>query len=307
MAGRSIKAGIAVLLLFALIGCNSVPAADTGHRKTDPSGTGTNGMETGTPPDSSQDNTGQEPLQNEEDEAEGEGANPSGPPAGQGGKAEPAQPEGQHAVTAAYFVDEKNAIRPVDGESAKETKIALITIDDAPAGASTGKILDILDKYGAKAIWFVNGYYADKHRELLKEIHERGHLIGNHTWWHKNLKTLTPEETRKEILSLNELIEEVTGVRPVYFRPPFGVNSEAARQVLKEEKMQAMNWTWGSLDWELKTAEAIEKNVVDHIHNGANILFHDKEITAEALDGILKQLKGMGYQFVLPTEVRVKN
>lgn len=205
----------------------------------------------------------------------------------------------------AYYVDAKNFIRPV-AETGQEEKIVLLTIDDAPAGESTTTILDILDKYNAKAIWFVNGYYADKNRELLKEIHERGHLIGNHTWWHKKLTTLNPQETREEIVSINDLVEEVTGVRPTYFRAPFGVNSETAYEVLKNEKMQAMNWTWGSLDWELKKPEEIEKNVIEHVHNGANILFHDKEITAEALDNILKALSDKGYHFVLPTEVHIK-
>lgn len=203
-----------------------------------------------------------------------------------------------------YYVDEKSAIHATSPQ--KGEKIILLTFDDSPAGKTTPKILDILDKYHAKAIWFVNGYYAEKHQDLLKEIQKRGHLIGNHTWWHENLKKLSPEKTKEEIVSLNDLVEKATGVRPKFFRPPFGVNSEEAYKVLKDEKMQAMNWTWGSLDWELKKPEEIEKNVITHVRNGSNILFHDKEITAEALEGILKKLSEEGYQFVLPTEVRVK-
>ncbi|MBE3555393.1 MAG: polysaccharide deacetylase family protein [Thermicanus sp.] len=219
-----------------------------------------------------------------------------------------AKPEGESSppeTKARYYVDSKNFIHPVDPSRAEE-KIILLTFDDAPSGKSTSKILHILDKYHAKAIWFVNGYYAEKHQELLKEIHEQGNLIGNHTWWHENLKKISPEKTKEEIVSLNDLVEKVTGVRPVYFRPPYGANSEAAYKVLKDEKMQSMNWTWGSLDWELKKPEEIEKNVLDHAKNGSTILFHDKEITAEALEGILKNLSDEGYRFVLPTEVTVK-
>lgn len=204
-----------------------------------------------------------------------------------------------------YYVNDKYFIKPVNDED--NNKVVLLTFDDSPAGDSTYEILDILDKYNAKAIWFVNGYYADRNQELLKEIHDRGHLIGNHTWWHKNLKELDAETTREEIVSINDLVEEVTGVRPSYFRAPYGVYTSEAKKVLKEENMQYMNWTWGSLDWELETAEEIAKNVIENIHKGANILFHDKRITAEALDSILQKLQEEGYSFVLPTEVRVQD
>lgn len=217
---------------------------------------------------------------------------------------EPNNEGAKHEDPIAYFVNEKYYIKPVNNED--EEKVVLLTFDDSPAGDTTRTILDLLDKYDAKVIWFVNGYYADRNRDLLKEIHDRGHIIGNHTWWHENLKTLTPEKTREEIVSINDLVEEVTGVRPIYFRAPYGVYSEEAKKVLKEENMQYMNWTWGSLDWELKTSEEIEKNVIDNIHSGANILFHDKRITADALENILKSLSDAGYKFVLPTEVRVQ-
>lgn len=204
-----------------------------------------------------------------------------------------------------YYVNDKFFIKPVNEED--DHKVVLLTFDDSPAGDTTYEILDILDKYNAKAIWFVNGYYANRNRDLLKEIHDRGHLIGNHTWWHKNLKKLDADTTREEIVSINDLVEEVTGVRPSYFRAPYGVYSNEAKKILKEENMQFMNWTWGSLDWELETAEEIAKNVIDNIHKGANILFHDKRITAEALDTILHHLQEQGYSFVLPTEVRVQD
>jgi len=205
-----------------------------------------------------------------------------------------------------YYVDEKYFIRPVK-EMDKSEKIALLTFDDSPSGVSTLAILDILDKYNAKAIWFINGYYAEKHKDLLKEIHDRGHIIGNHTWWHKNFKLdkLSPEETREEIVSINDLVEEVIGERPKFFRAPNGTYTEEAKKVIREENMQYMNWSVGSRDWELKKPEEIKEQVLATIHNGANILFHDKKITAEVLDSILKELTDQGYTFVLPTEVRV--
>jgi len=203
-----------------------------------------------------------------------------------------------------YFVNTNYFIKPLD--EIQTNKVVLLTFDDAPQGKHTKMILDTLDKHQAKAIFFINGHYAVKNKELLREIYDRGHIIGNHTWWHENLKQIDEEKTKKEIVEVNDLVEEVTGVRPTYFRPPFGVMSPASVKIILDEKMQRMNWTLGSLDWEYFKPEQKDKviaQVVDNITSGANILMHDKEVTALALDEMLIKLKELGYSFVLPTEV----
>lgn len=112
---------------------------------------------------------------------------------------------------------------------------------------------------------------------------------------------------REEIVRLNDFLEEHLGERPKYFRPPFGQNSDVSHEIIKEEGMQTMNWSNGSLDWQHKTSEAIVEQVVSNVKNGDNILFHDKQITADALDEILTKLSEQGYEFVLPTEVIIEN
>jgi peptidoglycan/xylan/chitin deacetylase (PgdA/CDA1 family) len=186
---------------------------------------------------------------------------------------------------------------------AEEEKIVLLTFDDTPTGEATYQILDTLDKYKAKALFFVNGHYAEPNLDTLREIKNRGHLIGNHTWWHIYIRREDPQTVREEIVRLNDFLEEKLGERPKYFRPPFGQNSDVSIEIIKEEGMQTMNWSNGSLDWELKTPEAIAEQVLSTINSGDNILFHDKQKTADALDTILAQLTEQGYQFVLPTEV----
>lgn len=203
-----------------------------------------------------------------------------------------------------YYVNSNYYIKPLD--PTVSNKVILLTFDDAPQGDYTLEILDILDKYNAKAIFFINGHYAVKHQDLVIEIHNRGHLLGNHTWWHENLKKITPELTTEEIVKVNNLIEELTGERPVYFRPPFGVMSDYAKEVVANENMQSMNWSLGSLDWEYNKADQSDKvveQVLSNIVPGANILMHDKQVTAIALDQILEELMNQGYTFVLPTEV----
>jgi peptidoglycan/xylan/chitin deacetylase (PgdA/CDA1 family) len=204
-----------------------------------------------------------------------------------------------------FVVNPKNyMIKPVD-EKSEDEKFVLLTFDDTPTAKSTNQILNILDKHQAKALFFVNGHYAEPQLELLKEIKNRGHLIGNHTWWHIYIRKESSQKIREEIIGLNDFLEEHLGERPTYFRPPFGQNSDTSLQIIKEEGMQTMNWSNGSLDWELKTSDAIVKQVLSNVKNGDNILFHDKQTTADALEEILTGLKDQGYQFVLPTEVVV--
>ncbi len=215
-----------------------------------------------------------------------------------------------------YYVDLKNFnIHPKEKDS--KEKIVLLTFDDGPKGKVTLQILDILDKYQAKSIWFINGFNygwdykaspekAETFKTLVKEIHDRGHIIANHTWEHENLRKLPADKQRKEILSMNELLTNITGEKVNYFRPPFGAYTDIQKQVMKDENMQWMNWSVGSLDWENKEPQKVVDQVVSTVHNGGNILMHDFPVTAEALDPILKKLTDMGYTFVLPTEVQTE-
>jgi peptidoglycan/xylan/chitin deacetylase (PgdA/CDA1 family) len=208
---------------------------------------------------------------------------------------------------AKYYVDSVYRIKPVDESGDKQ--IALLTFDDTPYGDTTYQILDILDEYDAKAIFFINGHLAANRKDVLKDIVSRGHVLGNHTWWHKNLRKMTPEKVKEEIVSVSDLIEEITGQRPIYFRPPFGQNSDQSLSIVHEQGMQSMNWSVGSEDWVYPNPDQAEKviaSVMKQMHPGANILFHDKVVTVKALEPILKTLSEKGYRFVVPTEVKIK-
>lgn len=214
------------------------------------------------------------------------------------------------AMAEQFYVNSVYRLKPVEGTSAKDSKIALLTFDDTPYGDTTYQILDLLDQYNAKAIFFVNGNLAEKRVEVLKDIVARGQIIGNHAWSHDNLTKMDSATAKEEITSVSDLIEKVTGERPVYFRPPYGMHSEASLQIVKEEGMQTMNWSVGSEDW-LYTKEEQSNQVVatvkKQMHNGANILFHDKTVTVKALKPLLEDLSQQGYRFVLPTEVIINN
>src|SRR5699024_3049921 len=130
-----------------------------------------------------------------------------------------------------------------------DENVVLMTIDDAPENhaldmAHTLKELDV------PAIFFVNGHFleTDEQKENLQEIANMGFVIGNHTYSHDNLNNLSNEEQKEEIVRVNDQVEEIIGQRPVFFRAPFGEYTDYAKDILKEEDMTFMNWSYG-YDW----------------------------------------------------------
>ncbi|KPB03018.1 polysaccharide deacetylase family protein [Bacillus sp. CHD6a] len=194
-----------------------------------------------------------------------------------------------------------SAIEPLDAAS---SEVVLLTIDDAPDRYAL-EMATILKELGAKAIFFVNGHFleTEEEQQVLKSIHEMGFPIGNHTMTHKSLRQLTEEEQYEEIVMLSDRIEEITGERPRFFRAPFGTNTDYAIDLVKQEGMIPMNWTYG-YDWEsdYMEAEALADIMVntEFLNSGANLLMHDREWTKDALSDIVKGLQGKGFEIVDP-------
>lgn len=197
-----------------------------------------------------------------------------------------------------------SAVEPI-GDAPAEA--VLLTIDDAPDKHGV-EMAETLSELGVPAIFFVNGHFlsTDEQKENLKKIHEMGFAIGNHTYSHPNLRNIPEEQQREEIVSLSDLVEEIIGERPQFFRAPHGVNTDFSREVVEEEGMVLMNWTFG-YDWEQQymEAEALADIMVntEFMRNGANLLMHDRAWSAEALPAIVEGLNGNGYDFIDPDEI----
>ncbi len=123
---------------------------------------------------------------------------------------------------------------------------------------------------------------------------------------HQKLDDVSEEEQTEEIVELNDLIEDIIGERPEYFRAPHGVNTDHAREVVEEENMILMNWTYG-YDWEADYTEPepLAEIMVETelLRDGANLLMHDREWTMEALEDIVLGLEEKGYGFVHPDQI----
>lgn len=215
-------------------------------------------------------------------------------------------PEEEVPAEPLYTLNEANwSFKPI---ADAPSKVVLLTIDDAPDKRSL-EMAKTLKALNAPAIFFVNGHFLDTDEEkaVLKEIHEMGFAIGNHTQTHTDLKQLTEEQQRAEIMQVSETIEAVIGEKPKYFRAPFGSNTDFGKALVKEQGMLLMNWTYG-YDWEseYQDADALSDIMVntEYLTNGANLLMHDRTWTAAALKGIVEGLRGKGYEMIDPATIQ---
>lgn len=190
-----------------------------------------------------------------------------------------------------------------------DEKVVLLTIDDAPEIYAV-QMAETLKRLNAGAIFFVNGHFLnDEGKKSLKKIYDMGFEIGNHTMSHPNMTQLTEEEQRAEIIEVNEIIYDVTGELPRFYRAPFGANTEFTNNLMNELNMTRMNWTYG-YDWEsdYMNADSLADIMVNTplLKNGANLLMHDREWTAAALEKIVIGLQEKGYEIVDPKAIKTE-
>ena len=175
-------------------------------------------------------------------------------------------------------------------------KLVALTFDDGPSYDKTKKLIDELDKKNARVSFFMLGENAIKQGELVKEIYNRGHTIGSHTYDHKQLTKLKDNEILYEVNYTNEIIKNITGSDVKYLRPPYGSYNE---EMLKLFNMSFILWNVDVEDWKLKNDKKIADYIINNVNDGDIVLLHD--IHNETIDGVLMaidKLQKDGYAFV---------
>ena len=178
-----------------------------------------------------------------------------------------------------------------------------LTFDDGP-GKYTDKLLDILKKYNAHATFYVQGVMIEKHEAVIKRASAEGHEIGNHTWDHTKLTSLNKDRIREEIVSVQDYIERLTGIRPRTVRPPYGSVNDDVVAIAVEEGFLIARWSVDTEDWKTLNADATYDAIMRSAKDGSIILCHDiHESTVEAMDRTIAGLIEQGYQLVTVSEM----
>lgn len=178
-----------------------------------------------------------------------------------------------------------------------------ITIDDGPDPKENPAMLDLLDRYDAKATFFVIGDRLAKNPEIGKNIVQRGHGLGNHTWSHPRwvFWSYMNWQIKREIRQCSDQIEEITGTRPLHFRPPVGHTPWGLKPVLAAEKLSYIFWSTRAQDGLHYDHKRCLDQLIKGIKPGAILLLHEGcGHGPELLESLLEELKGRGYQAVLP-------
>jgi peptidoglycan/xylan/chitin deacetylase (PgdA/CDA1 family) len=173
---------------------------------------------------------------------------------------------------------------------------AVLTFDDGPGPDATPRVLEELDRLDVGATFFVLGAEVRQAPELAQRILAAGHELGLHGFAHPRYDLIGVEQARADLEQGLEAIESATGVRPSWFRPPYGKLSDAAHELCLSMNLKIAYWSaWGH-DWEQIGSEAISAEVISDLKRGAIILLHDTArygrrssagATADALQAIV--------------------
>lgn len=211
------------------------------------------------------------------------------------------QKEGERPIGNAD-ISELSALNAAYCEDTNE-KVIYLTFDCGYENGNTEIILDALKKHNAPAAFFIVGTFLRDHPDIVKRMADEGHTIGNHTWHHPDMSSISTESSFcKELESVESLFEETTGQKmSPYYRPPQGKFSTANLEMAKNLGYYTFFWSLAYVDWyedDQPTAEEAYEKLLGRIHPGAIVLLHNTSSTnAGIMDELLTKWEEMGYHF----------
>lgn len=166
------------------------------------------------------------------------------------------------------------------------------------------EMLQILEDNDVKTTFFVGGTWAVAESDMLQKIYDAGHEIGNHGYYHKDQGKLSAEKNYEEIINTHNLVKSLIGVEMDLFAPPSGSYNKKTVEIATELGYKTIMWTDGrdTIDWRDKDSEVIYNRAIKNCKGGDFVLMHPTEATKNALDRIIKTLKGKGFELCTVSE-----
>ncbi|MBO5111650.1 MAG: polysaccharide deacetylase family protein [Clostridia bacterium] len=189
----------------------------------------------------------------------------------------------------------------------REERTIALTFDDGPHPTYTDRILDVLEKHNVKATFFAVGVNAENYPAPLLRAYEEGHEIGNHTYNHKSMRTMSYEDMLREVTDTAKRIYDLTDYGVNLIRPPQGAMSAQFLSLAEELGYRIVLWDVDTRDWAHEPVDKMVKNIMESTDNGDIILFHDYHPsvanTIKTLDIIIPALQEQGFRFVTVSEL----
>ena len=182
-------------------------------------------------------------------------------------------------------------------------KVIYLTFDCGYENGNTGPILDALKKHNATGTFFVVGHFLESAPDMVKRMVDEGHAVGNHTYHHLDMPTISDMETfQEEMDSVADKFKEITGEELApYYRPPQGKCNVDNLKKAQELGYCTVFWSLAHVDWNQDNQPGREESIqklTSRIHPGAVVLLHNTSKTnGEIMDEILTKWEEMGYTF----------
>ncbi|MFD2673384.1 delta-lactam-biosynthetic de-N-acetylase [Marinicrinis sediminis] len=185
--------------------------------------------------------------------------------------------------------------------SSREKELYL-TFDNGYENGFTTDVLDVLKEKNVPAAFFVTGHYIQDQPDLMKRMVQEGHLIGNHSWSHPDMTTISSERIREELEKVRVETAKLTGqLEMPYLRPPRGIFDERVLEISRSEGYTSVFWSVAYMDWDTKKQRGKQHaydNVMAQLHPGAVILLHSvSSDNAAALGQMIEDARKQGYTF----------
>lgn len=180
-------------------------------------------------------------------------------------------------------------------------KYIYLTFDQGYEAGYTPQILATLKENNVNATFFITAHYLNTQPELVKQMIDEGHIVGNHTVNHKSMPSLIEQQITSEVMDLHKTIYEKFGYEMKYIRPPMGEFSEKTLSVTNSLGYRTVMWSFAYEDWnEDKQPDETQakQKILDNVHNGEIMLLHGNSKTnTNILGDIIKEIRNIGYEF----------
>ncbi len=198
-----------------------------------------------------------------------------------------------------YFVD-SDFFLPVICSAKTNGKEIAISFDDGPDSSFTPQTLQVLHEHSVKAAFFCIGKKIEGNEIIIQQIHEQGHLVGNHSYSHHFwFDMFSSKKMLADLKAMDSVMESVTGLKPILFRPPYGVTNPNLKKAIIMGGYTPVGWSVRSLDTIAGNEIRLLKKMQASIKPGAVFLFHDtSRIMLSVLPDFIRWVKENGYEIV---------
>lgn len=203
-----------------------------------------------------------------------------------------------------YFIQLNYFVQSLYKGPSNKKQIA-ITFDDGPMREFTPKVLDILKNENVRASFFLIGKNIAGNEDILKRLVNEGHTIGNHSFEHGFWFSMQGKQKMiADAGKCDEIIEQVTGLQPKLFRPPYGVTNPMVAQVIKQKGYTSIGWSVRTYDTNAQSAEQLLVKALKNLESGDIVLFHDWAAhTIGILSEFIQEAKRRGFELVTVDEL----